>query len=151
MTPRFALVVAHAVLFVGFGAEPAAAHTLRMTVTATVTDLTVKTSYSGDDHDSGPATVTISKPNREVVASGKIGPDGTWITPKPAPGKYIVVAEDEFGHRAEKEIEVGQETEPKEWKANEPPVSSGLGIAIGIAAIGLVTLAAYWLLSRKKD
>ena len=151
MTPRFALVVALAALLVCFGAEPAFAHTLRMTVTLTATDLAVKTSYSGDDHDSGPATVTLSKPNKEVVASGKIGPDGTWTTPKPAPGKYTVVAEDEFGHRAEQNMEVGQETEPKEWKANEPPVSPGLGIAIGIGAIGLVTLAVYWLLSRKKD
>jgi hypothetical protein len=151
MTPRFALVVAHAALLVCFGAEPAFAHTLRMTVTLTATDITVKTSYSGDDHDSGPATVSISKLNKEVVVTGKIGPDGTWTTPKPAPGKYTVVAEDELGHRAENEIEVGQETEPKEWKANEPPLSSGLGVAIGIGVIGLVTLAAYWLLSHKKD
>ncbi len=151
MTPRFALVVAHAALFVCFGAEPAFAHTLRMTVTLTATDITVKTSYSGDDHDSGPATVTISKPNKELFISGKISPNGTWTTPRPAPGKYTVVAEDELGHRAEHEIEVGPEPEPKEWKANEPPLSSGLGIAIGIGAIGLIMLAAYWLLSRKKD
>ncbi len=152
MTPRFGFVVAFAVAAVGFGASPALAHVLRLTVTLTATDLTVKASYSGADHDSGAATVTVSKPSKEVVATGKIGPDGKWTTPRPPAGKYLVVAEDEFGHRAEQEIEIGDATapEPKVWKANEPALPSGWGMAAGLGAIGLGTLAAYWVLSRKK-
>ena len=152
MTPRPALVVALAAAIVGFGAAPSRAHSMRMTVSLTATDLTVKTAYSGGDHDGGAVTVTLTNRDKEVVATGKIGPDGRWTTPKPPTGTYIIIARDDFGHRAEQTIEVtdGGEAEPKEWKANEPPLSSGLGVVLGIGAIALGTLAAYWVLSRKK-
>ncbi len=152
MTPRPALVVALAAAIVGFGAAPSHAHSMRMTVSLRATDLTVKTAYSGGDHDGGTVTVTLTNGNKEVVATGKIGPDGRWTTPKPPAGKYVVVARDDFGHRAEQTMEVtdGGEAEPKEWKANEPPLSSGWGVVLGIGAIASGTLAAYWVLSRKK-
>ena len=93
----------------------------------------------------------LTNRDKEVVATGKIGPDGRWTTPKPPTGTYIIIARDDFGHRAEQTIEVSGEAEPKEWKANEPPLSSGLGVVLGIGAIALGTLAAYWVLSRKKS
>ena len=147
MTPRFVLVLA---LAVGSGAAPAFAHAMRMTVTVSATEIAVKTSYSGDDHDGGDVTVTISNPDKAVVAIGKIGSDGRWAMPKPPAGSYTVVAADEFGHRAEQTIAIGIDVEKTEWNVNEPPVSSGAGIAFGIGAIGLATLGGYWWLSRKR-
>ncbi len=150
MTPRPAFVVALAAAVVGFDASAAFAHAMRMTVSVGAAEIVVKTSYSGDDHDGGDVTVTISGLDKRVVATGKIGPDGKWTAPKPPAGSYTVVASDEFGHRAEQTVEIGADVDKTEWKANEPPVSSGLGIAVGIGAIGLATLVGYWLLSRKK-
>jgi len=153
MTPRSAFVVALALTIVGTHAAPASAHAMKMTVNLAAGTITVKTSYSGDDHDGGAVTVTMTDAQKTVVAVGKISADGQWATPAPqALGKYRVVAEDEFGHRAEQEIEIlaPADSVPREWKANEPPLSSSLGIAVGIGAIGLVTLGGYWFLSRKQ-
>ncbi len=150
MTPRSVLVVALAVAAVGFGASPARAHAMRMTVKLSDSQITVTTHFDGETHDGGDVTVTISNADREVMATGKIGADGTWSTPKPAVGHYTVVAQDDFGHRAERAIEIAADAAPKQWTANEAPVSSELGIAIGIGAIGIATLGGYWWLSKKK-
>ena len=152
MTPRSAVVVALAAITVGFGAAPAYAHSMRMSVIVTPDDITVKTSYDGDDHDGGDVTVAVMRPDKSVIATGKIGKAGVWLMPAPPPGKFIVVAQDDFGHRAEQQIEVqfGANTQPKEYKANEPPLGSGLGIAVGIGLIGIATLVGYLFVSRKK-
>jgi len=125
---------------------------MKMTVIVTAADITVKTSYSGDDHDGGDVTVKVSKPGKHAIASGKIGKDGLWSMPAPPVGKYTVIAEDDFGHRAEQEIEVRppDESKPTEYKANEPPLGTGLGMALGIGLIGIATLVGYWFVSRKK-
>ena len=152
MPPRPALVVALAAAAVGFGAAPASAHAMKMTVIVTAAGITVKTSYSGDDHDGGDVTVTVTRPDKSAVATGKIGKDGLWSMPAPPVGNYTVIAQDDFGHRAEQEIEVRtpDEAKPTEYKANEPPVGTGLAIALGIGAIGAATLIGYWFASRKK-
>ena len=152
MTPRPALVVALSLALVGFGAAPASAHSMRMTVIVTSANITVKTSYDGDDHDGGAVTVTVMRPDKSAIATGKIDKDGLWSMPAPPVGKYAVIAQDDFGHRAKEEIEVrpASETAPTEYKANEPPLGTGIGIAVGIGVIGVATLVGYWFASRKK-
>ena len=152
MPPRPALVVALAAALVGFGAAPASAHAMRMRVTVTATEIVVRTTYSGDDHDGGDVTARVLKPDKSVIAEGKIGKDGVWRTPVPPAGEYAVVAEDDFGHRAEQKVVIGADAppEPEVYRANEPPVPSGIGIAAGIGMIGLATAGGYWWMSRKK-
>jgi hypothetical protein len=152
MTPRPALVVALSLALVGFSAAPASAHAMRMRVLVTATDITVKTTYDGDEHDGGDVTVTVTRSDKSVIATGKIDKDGLWSIPAPPVGKYSVIAEDDFGHRAKEEIEVRSpsDTIPTEYRANEPPLGTGLGIAVGIGVIGIATLVGYWFASRKK-
>ena len=152
MTPHPALVVALSLALVGVGAAPASAHAMRMRVIVTATDITVKTTYDGDDHDGGDVTVTVMRPDKSVIAMGKIGKDGLWSMPAPPVGKYIVIAQDDFGHRAKDEIEIrpAADSVTREYEANEPPLGTGIGIAVGIGLIGLATLVGYRFASRKK-
>ncbi len=152
MPPRPALVVAVSLALVGVCAAPASAHSMRMTVIVTSANIAVKTSYDGDDHDGGDVTVTVMRPDKSAIAAGKIDKDGLWSMPAPPVGKYTVIAQDDFGHRAQQEIEIRDpdEAKPTEYKANEPPLGTGFGIAVGIGLIGLATLVGYWFASRKK-
>ena len=151
MTRSSAFVVALSLALGGFSAAPASAHAMRMTVIVTPGDITVKTTYDGDDHDGGAVTVTVRSPDKSVFATGKLTKDGVWSMPAPPLGKYTVVAEDDFGHRAKEEIEVRAPADSvtTEYKANEPPLGSGLGIAVGIGVIGIATLVGYRFASRK--
>ena len=154
MTPRSPIVVALSLAIVGFAAEPVHAHALRMTVSLADELLTVTTRYDGADHDGGAVTVTITNDAKEVFATGKIGPDGRWTTTAPIRvGKYHVVAEDDFGHRDEKEIEIlaPKDSVPREWKGSEPLFGKSLGFIVGFGAIALGTLVAWWFLSKKKS
>lgn len=132
-------------------ARPASAHAMRMTVIVDKEKLTVKTTYSGDDHDGGDVMVKVTRlPGNESVAEGKVGAGGYWSTAIPPAGDYRIVAQDDFGHRAEQVVTVAEAKDPTEYRANEAPVSEGWGVALGLSGISLVTLAGYWFLSRGK-
>lgn len=151
MTPRSAFVVAVAAVAVALGAEPARAHALRMTVARSDGKMVVAVRYDGAEHDGGAVTVTIANANKEIVATGTIGPDGTWTTPAPSAGAYTVVAEDDFGHRDERRIEIPADSDaaPERWNGNGPLLSRPVGIGVGIVAIAALSAAGWWLAARK--
>ena len=151
MTPRSAFVVAVAAVAVALGAGTAQAHALRMTVARSEGTIVVAVRYDGADHDGGSVTVTILKSPGVVVATGTIGPDGTWTAPAPSAGNYLIVAEDDFGHRDERWIEIpeGPEAMSEQRSGNEPLLSRPAGLGIGIGAIAAVTAACWWLAARK--
>lgn len=151
MTPRSAFVVAVAAVAVALGAVPASAHALRMTVARSDGTIVVAVRYDGADHDGGAVTVTIANADKEVVATGTLGPDGTWTAPTPKAGEYTVVAEDDFGHRDERRIEISTDPDaaPERWNGNGPLLSRPVGIVTGIVAIAALTAAGWWLAARK--
>ncbi len=151
MTPRSAFVVAVAAATVALEADPARAHALRMTVARSDGTIVVAVRYDGTDQDGGAVTVTIANADKEVVATGTLGPDGTWTTPAPSAGAYTVVAEDDFGHRDERRIEIPEDPDavPERWNGNGPLLSRPVGIVTGIVAIAALTAAGWWLASRK--
>ena len=151
MSSRSAFVVAVAAVAVALGADPARAHALRMTVARSDGTIVVAVRYDGADHDGGAVTVTIANADKEIVATGTIGPDGTWTVPAPGVGTYTVVAEDDFGHRDERRIEIptNPDAAPDRWKGSEPLLSRPAGIAVGIGAIAAFTAVGWWLAARK--
>ena len=151
MTPRSAFVVAVAAVAVALGAAPARAHALRMTVERSDGTIVVAVRYDGADHDGGAVTVTITNADREIVATGTVGPDGTWTAPAPKVGTYTVVAEDDFGHRDERRIEIPADPDAPtdRWNGSGPLLSRPAGIAVGTGVIGALTAVGWWLAARK--
>jgi hypothetical protein len=83
-----------------------------------------------------------------VIGEAKPDKDGVCVFPRPASGRYRVVAADEFGHRAERPFEVKGDTETT--VSAPPDRSRGLMIAVGLGVIAVLTLAGYWWTGRKK-
>lgn len=132
-------------------ASTAEAHSLTMTISITAADITVRTEYSGNDHESGTPTVTITDVNtKAIVAQGKVGVDGRWTTPLPPPGKYKIVAEDEFGHRIGKDQEIVPGQTDEIVKAGKPFFSTTTGMLVALGIICLITLVGYLIVSKKK-
>lgn len=137
------------VLLVGLGATaPLYAHAMKATVTVAATEIRVTVGYDSDDDHGGPVAVKLFDAEKQVLGEGQPQPDGSWTFPRPRPGTYRVVASDEFGHRAERVIEVTDSTETK--VSAEPDRPRGLMVVIGIGIIGLLTMVGYWFASRKK-
>jgi hypothetical protein len=135
-------------LLVG-AAAPVLAHAMRVSVTVSAADVRVKVTYDADEeHGGGGATVKLLDVQNEAVGEGKPDKDGVCVFPRPKPGVYRVVAQDDFGHRAERVVAVQEGTE--ETVSAPPEQSRGLMVAVGLGVIAVVTLAWYWLAGRKK-
>jgi hypothetical protein len=130
-------------------AGPCLAHAMTVRVTVTADAVVAKVSFDGDDDLRGTVTVKLLDDSGAVIGKAEPGKDGTCTFPRPKPGRYKVLAEDDgFGHRDERPFEVkdGQET----TTAAPPDQSRGLTVAVGLGAIGVLTLLGYWLAGRKK-
>jgi hypothetical protein len=110
----------------------------------------VRVSFDGDDDLRGKVTVRLEVADTKEKL-GQVEPDkaGLCTFPRPKPGKYRFVAEDDgFGHRAERTFEVTDNTQTTASEESTRP--RGMMIAIGLGVIGVLTLAGYWFAGRKK-
>ena len=139
------------VLAIGLvAAVPAFAHAMKTVVKVTESEIQVRVSFDGDDDLRGTVTVRLETAETKEVL-GKAEPDktGACSFPKPKPGKYRIVAEDDgFGHRSTRTFEVTDGAETTVSQDSSRP--RGAMIAIGIGVIGVLTLAGYWIAGRKK-
>lgn len=145
MRPATRLVL---VLLAGLGVPAAAfAHAMKVVVAVTADAVRVTVSYDSDDDHGGPVAVKLLDDQKQVIGEAKPDKDGVCVFQRPAPGHYRVVAADEFGHRATRDVEVkGGET----TVSAPPDRSRGLMIAIGLGVIAVLTLVGYWVAGRKK-
>jgi len=135
------------VAFVGLVGSPAAAlaHAMRVVVEVTADEVRVEVKYDGADHGGEGPTVTLFRlPGKEVVDKKPADKSGVAVFAKPAPGPYLVYAEDEF-HDATREIVVSD----VEAKYEDQPANRWLMIAVGVAVIATLT-AGGWYFSRRK-
>lgn len=123
----------------------ALAHKMLLSVEVTATELRVMVKYDGADHGGGgPAVKLLRMPGKELVEKKETDKKGEVVFAKPAKGKYLVIAEDEF-HDAERLIEVGEELTVYE----DGPGNKLLLMAAGVTAIIVLTVAA-WYFSKPK-
>jgi hypothetical protein len=130
-------------------AVPAFAHAMKTVVTVTETEIQVRVSFDGDDDLRGTVTVRLEEAETKAVL-GKAEPDKTGLCsfPRPKPGQYRIVADDGFGHHSERPFDVTDGSETTVSQDADRP--RGAMIAIGLGAIGVLTLVGYWFTSRKK-
>lgn len=146
MRPAIRLVL---VLLAAVGVSaPAFAHAMKAVVAVTADAVRVTVTYDSDDDHGGPVTVKLLDDQKRVVGEAKPDKDGVCTFPRPAAGRYRVVAADEFGHRATRDVEVKGDTETT--VSAPPDRSRGLMIAVGLGVIAVLTLAGYWIAGRKK-
>jgi hypothetical protein len=122
---------------------------MRAGVTVTATEVRVRVSFDGEDDLRGKVTVKLLDAAGAVVGQAEPDTQGGCSFPRPKPGAYRVVAEDDgFGHRAERAFEVKGGAE--ETVAAEPDRPRGLMVAVGLGVVAALTLVGYWAAGRKK-
>jgi hypothetical protein len=122
------------------------AHAMLVKVEVTATEIRVAVSYDGADHGGEGPTVTLFRmPGKVPVEKTPTDKLGLAVFAKPPTGKYLVVAEDEF-HGVEKLIDVSEDA----TTYADEPVNKWLMIALGLAAIGGLTLAGWYFSKPKK-
>lgn len=136
--------------FTGLVGSPAAAlaHAMRVAVEVTADAVRVEVKYDGADHGGEGPTVTLFRlPGKDVVGNLPADKSGVAVFPKPAPGQYLVLVEDEF-HDARKEIVV-PEAEVQVTYADEP-ANRWLMIAVGVAVIAGLTGGGWYFARRNR-
>ncbi len=130
-------------------ASPAFAHAIRVKVEVTPTEVRATVRYDGAEEDGGQVEVKLSslEPSAEID-SQKLGPDGSTAFPRPEPGKYRIVAADDFGHRVVVDFEVpllGQ-------TASAGSYGDGTGGLLTLGGIGIIAGIAFvaWRFTRGK-
>ncbi len=133
MRPTRLLVLA-ALAVVGATPGTASAHDLKAELTFTPTELKVVAGYDDDTPADG-AKVTITRADWGAV-TGILDATGTWVTPLPPPGQYVLVVSD-AGHRDRKEFtinapaaDVPAEVTYERWRLDKT-----LGLAVGLGAL----------------
>jgi hypothetical protein len=128
-------------------ASPAFAHAIRMKVEVTDSEIRATVRYDGADDDGGPVEFALSRrePLQEVSRS-KPGPETTATFPRPEPGPYRMVAQDDFGHR----VVVDFEVPPRGVPASAASPERSLGPILAGLAIIAVAAAAWWRLAGRK-
>jgi hypothetical protein len=125
------------------------AHSIRASVTVTSDTVQVQVAFDGEDDLRGKVTVKLLDAEGAVVGQAEPDRQGHCSFPRPQPGRYRIIAQDDgFGHRVERSFDVKQ---GEETVSAEPNRSRGVMVMIGLGLIGALTLVAYWLAGRKKE
>ena len=129
------------------GATPgvASAHDLRAEITFTSTELKVVAGYD-DDTPADQAKVAITTADGHPVANGELDATGSWTTPLPPPGNYVLVVND-TGHRDRKEFTI-HAAAPAEITYERWRLDKTLGLVIGLGLL-LGGALLYAVLRRK--
>lgn len=147
-----AVVVVGLVLFAS--ARPAAAHNL-MAEAKLKGDRVEVEAFFDDNTPAIGAQVTVTDESGTTVAEGKTDAQGRWSFPRPAAGKYRVIAYAGAGHRDQVSLEIPATTssevstlETQNGPAREDLVRPHWGrVALGLAAIAALAVA--WVFGRR--
>jgi hypothetical protein len=143
---RFAAIAIVSLLM----SSPAFAHAIRMKVEVTATEVRAEVRYDKAKEDGGPVTVTLQRIEpKEEIAKEKLGVDGSSTFPRPQPGVYRMIAQDDFGHRVEVDFEVLPGNEISSHGSKTLANSEWLTLA-GLGIIGVLVLGGWWFAGRKK-
>lgn len=148
--PRLKPIVVAFALLGGVLFAPADAFAHRMVIEAKVNgDVKVVVGYE-DETPSEQATVKIQNAAKVVVAEASTDEKGVCTFVRPKPGKYILIAEDDTGHRATLELDIPGRPEEVVETATPPRNRWAMG-AIGVGVILLGSFVGRRFLSRKSQ
>jgi len=118
---------------------------MHASVVVTETELRIVVKFD-DDETAGGATIELFRASeKQPFAKATADKTGTCVLPRPEPGQYRVVAEEEMGHRATREFEVKAN---QETIAERPEQSRTTAIAIGLGVIVLLGIISFWSLRK---
>jgi hypothetical protein len=128
-------------------ATPAFAHAIRMKVEITDSQVQATVRYDGADEDGGPVEVQLSRrdPPQEI-AKVKPGPEAVATFPRPEPGLYRMIAQDEFCHR----VVVDFEVPPLGQNATVSSQTHSQWLTVAGVAIVAVVAFVWWRISGRK-
>ncbi|HEX4607910.1 MAG TPA: carboxypeptidase-like regulatory domain-containing protein [Urbifossiella sp.] len=152
MRPTRPLVLASlAAVVVGVTPNTVLAHDLKAELRFSPTEVKVVAGYDDDTPADG-AKVTITTTDGQPVVAGVLDATGSWATPLPPPGQYVLVVND-AGHRDRKEFTIQAPADGRplaeityeRWRMDK---TFGLVIGLGVLLGGSLL---YALLRRRRS
>jgi len=133
-------------------APPAFAHAIRMKVEITDSHIQATVRYDGSNEDGSDVEFQlIRREPLQEIAKFKPGVEAVATFPRPEPGLYRMVAQDDFGHRVVVDFEIEDTVAGNGYDQDRVRgPSRELATAAGLGLIAFLSLAGWWITGRKK-
>ncbi len=147
------LRLATTLLFLMATSAPLLAHAMRASVSITENEVIVLVRFDGDDDLVGAVQVILEDTATKTKwAEGVADKSGECRFPRPAPGEYRIIAEDDgFGHRAERAFKVEENATYSEAAPVVSRADRTWQVVVGLSVIAALTLASYLWVGRTRN